>query len=183
MMNEPKLSVPFLFNPLKHHLGVLYNILSYTCFEELFPLLLKLGASQMDMYTGKLSPATIFSEIGCFLEKNGIFGQPAYQDYLQLHQNYISVTTSDTAVWTLRLAAGEHYIHIHPGRHVPHTRRIKASALKTALLYESARRHGRLTGNQQADINLLRGMIGLSPVRSLKECQHLLELVILLETT
>ncbi|GEP90246.1 hypothetical protein SAMN05660909_00146 [Chitinophaga terrae (ex Kim and Jung 2007)] len=183
MMKEEELPVPFLFNPLKHHLGVLYDILSHTGFEALFPLLLKLGSSQMDMYTGKLPPRAIFKEIASFLGENGITDRTVYREYLASRGDYIPVTLSDHAVWTLRFAAGERFVHVHPGRHVPHTRRIKATALKTALLYEAAKRDGRLSGDQLADINRLREMIGLSPIRSLKECRHLLELVDLLETT
>ena len=130
----------------------------------------------MDMYTGRLSPGDIALEIDQLLKEKGITDKASFQEALK-EEGYLSVTLSDEAVWILREAIGERYIHIHPGRHVPHTLRIKATALKTALAYQVAQREQRLTGDLHTDINQLRLQLSLSPVRNIKECRHLLELV------
>ena len=71
-MNELKIPVPFLFNPLKHHLGELIATLNTTSFPVIFTVLKSLGASQMDMYTGSLTLAQIFTEIDNFLKETRI---------------------------------------------------------------------------------------------------------------
>ncbi|RFS20569.1 hypothetical protein DVR12_18580 [Chitinophaga silvatica] len=182
LIKQAELPVPFLFNPLKHHLGVLHQVLAQTPFPEVFILLKKLGASQMDMYTGLLSLPEIISEIKGFLEESGIFEHSAFHNYLIAHQEFITIKLSDSSEWILREAKGESYVHVHPGRHVPHTLRIKATALKTALAYQAAKQQGLLNGELQSDINKLRKQLELSPVRNILECQHLLELVYLLAT-
>jgi hypothetical protein len=145
-MNELKIPVPFLFNPLKHHLVALISILNNTDFPAIFTVLKPLGASQMDMYTGTLTLPQIFTEIGSFLDETGIWEQDNYHNYLTRHDDYLTLKLSDRSEWILRAAKGARYVHIHPGRHVPHTLRIKATALKTALAYHAAKVHGKLTG-------------------------------------
>ena len=108
--------------------------------------------------------------------------QENYCNYLAAHDDYLTIKLSDDSEWILREAKGARYVHIHPGRRVPHTLRMKAAALKTALAYHAAGIHGKLAGALQTDINGLRKQMDLSPVRNIEECQHLLELVKLLET-
>ncbi len=58
-----------------------------------------------------------------------------YIDFLrQYPANYYTISIADGSLWILRLGELENtYTHIHPGRYSPHTLRVKAGALKTAI--------------------------------------------------
>jgi hypothetical protein len=143
--------------------------------------LLALGGSQMDMYAGPLDIAAIFDEIRKQLTAAGVDTRAAYEAYLLQGDGYATLVLSDTSVWVLRLAADKpDYMHLHPGRYSPHTFRVKASALKTALAYWAALRHGGLKGDLLEDLNELRAGLRLSPLRSVTESGHILEIMLLL---
>ncbi|SEW53576.1 hypothetical protein [Chitinophaga arvensicola] len=144
--------------------------------------LLALGGSQMDMYAGQLDVAAIFDEIRTQLKTAGVGTRAAYEAYLLQGGGYATMALSDTSVWVLRLAADKpDYIHLHPGRYSPHTFRVKASALKTALAYLAASRNGGLKGPLLEDLNALRAGLRLSPLRSVSESGHILEIMSLLD--
>lgn len=140
--------------------------------------LLKIGTSQMDMYTGSLMPETIFTEIGTQLAARDIYTAVAFAARVAAQDGYLDITLSDTSRWILRLSDDPvRYIHLHPGRYSPHTLRIKAAALKTAMAYKAVKAWGQLSGELLPDINRLREMAGLSPVRSLEDAQHILKII------
>ncbi|WP_209865853.1 hypothetical protein [Chitinophaga sp. OAE865] len=144
--------------------------------------LLSLGGSQMDMYTGSLTPEAIFNEIRGQLRLAGVNTRADYEALLAKNGGYIEVVLSDASVWILRLAEDKaHYIHLHPGRYSPHTFRVKASALKTALAYQAAAQHHLLTKDLLADLNRVRKELRLSPLRSISESGHILEVIALLK--
>jgi hypothetical protein len=144
--------------------------------------LLSLGGSQMDMYAGPLAMEAIFDEIRAQLKLAGVVTRAAYEAFLAKSDGYATMVLSDTSVWILRLAEDKtNYIHVHPGRYSPHTFRVKASALKTALAYWVASQHHLLTGNLLEDLNGLRKGLRLSPLRSVSESGHILEIMALLE--
>lgn len=133
------------------------------------------------MYTGSLSPEEIFTEIRMQLKDAGIEGRGGYEAWLAQRNHYATLVLSDTSKWILRLAADKaHYIHLHPGRYSPHTLRVKAAALKTALAWWVAKQHRTLTGNLLEDLNRVRNEIRLSPLRNAAESNHILEIMALL---
>ncbi|MBS0027411.1 hypothetical protein ACTJJ0_19375 [Chitinophaga sp. 22321] len=166
---------------MKHHLSALRHRLSLLAPGELHTALLALGGSQMDMYAGGLDMPTIFNEIRQQLQHAGVNNRADYEAFLATSGGYGTVVLSDTSNWILRLAADkEQYIHLHPGRYSPHTFRVKASALKTALAYWIAAQHQLTTGPLLEDLNRLRKDLRLSPLRSLRESGHILEIMSLL---
>ncbi|NLR62145.1 hypothetical protein HGH93_28900 [Chitinophaga polysaccharea] len=176
--------IPILFNPLKHHLAALQHTLLQSEPSEIRQKLLALGNSQMDMYAGELDTTTIFNEVRNWLQERRIYERTAYAAFLVRQQGYATVVLSDTSRWILRMAADQQlYIHLHPGRYSPHTFRVKATALKTALAYRVAERHRLLTGNLLQDLNALRKELQLSPLRSATESSHIMEIIDLLKRT
>ncbi|QJB32756.1 hypothetical protein HF324_15615 [Chitinophaga oryzae] len=132
----------------------------------------------MDMYTGELSPETIFREVITQLAAQDMHLPATFAAAVAARDGYVEIALSDTSRWVLRLSDDpERFIHLHPGRYSPHTQRIKAAALKTAMAYKAAARNDQLTGDLLPDMNAVRAVAGLSPVRSLADAQHLLKII------
>lgn len=141
----------------------------------------KIGTSQMDMYTGRLTEEAIFAEVIAQLTALDILPPTAFAAWVAARDGYMELTLSDTSRWVLRLSDDpERYIHLHPGRYSPHSLRIKAAALKTAMVYKAAADNGLLSGELLTDMNTVRAMAALSPVRSLDDAQHILKIISLM---
>lgn len=157
-MNAP---APFLFNPLKHHLAYIQRYIIETTPSLLSENLLKIGGSQMDLYTGRLAIEEICQQIKLQLFADNAFDRVSFQKSLK--RGYQKLTLSDDSKWILRTGNDpDRYIHLHPGRYSPHSIRIKASTLKTVI--------GCLVIYGKSDIDLLKinqvrtEVLGLSPV-------------------
>jgi len=89
----------------------------------------------MDLYYGHLSPKDISDLIIEQLEKKNHLALGSYNQWLREEEtNYKLISLSDNSIWTLRKGDDDaRYVHIHPGRYSPHTRRVKALTLKTAI--------------------------------------------------
>ena len=127
-----------LFHPLKHHLHAIVDFIK-TGSEQSFANNLKqvktMGASQFDLYTGKLAVANIAAETATQLHEAGIATEQQYQDWLTANGGYRAILLSDGSEWTLRHVTKEAFVHIHPARYALHTLRIKANAMKTVCCY------------------------------------------------
>ena len=140
MEENCQIDPPVNFNCWKHHVGFIRTqiklIQNKDELEKLKTILLKVGDSQMDLYYGNYSPAGISEQIVSYLKKNKIFLPGQYENWLTENKNdYKLVNLPDRSMWTLRLGEDvEKYVHIHPGRHSPNTRRVKALTLKTAIV-------------------------------------------------
>ena len=127
---------PFTFNQLKHHIATIKQFIQEfdQPMDDLSLALSCIGHAKMDLYVGQKSCTTIFEEILSCLKKEGILEQTNYKKWLQANDDYRQITLSDNSVWILRLGEDEkNYIHLHPGKKSPHTLRIKANTLKTAI--------------------------------------------------
>jgi len=134
------------------------------------------------MYAGTLGTNAIFTEIRAQLQQAGVHTRSDYEAFLAQHNQYAMLELSDTSRWILRLAADKScYIHLHPARYSPHTFRVKAAALKTALAWWIAKQRHVLTGDLLKDLNDLRHGLRLSPLRNIAESSHILEIMSLLE--
>ncbi len=138
---DPLIPEPFLLNPFKHHSGFLKSfILKHQNLEltknELAPYLLKMGNCMIDLYFGDLKIPDIIGEITTLLKHDEIFDKEAYVHYLKSHpKSYWNIKLSDGSEWTLLIGDDDsRYIHIHPARGSKHTVRVRAIALKTALI-------------------------------------------------
>ena len=140
MEESNRLPSPINFNCWKHHAGFIKEQMQ--TFSEKSDLtllkkhLLKIGKSQMDLYFGKLTPTDISKQIISHLKKEKTLELHKYINWLKDDgSDYKMVHLYDKSIWTLRLSENqERYIHIHPGRYSPHTIRVKATTLKTAIL-------------------------------------------------
>ena len=139
MKDNCTLAPPINFNCWKHHSGFIKeqirSVHSIKDLEKLKKLLLKIGESQMDLYYGNYSPSEISERIITELKKKRVFPLGRYKNWLAENKtDYQLLTLIDSSVWTLRLGENvERYVHIHPGRYSPNTRRVKALTLKTAI--------------------------------------------------
>jgi hypothetical protein len=150
------------FNCWKHHAGFIAEQLTLVDgikkFEELKSGLLLIGESQMDLYLGLLSPTEICEQIISGLRSQKIFSSKQYRDWLSKNgKDFQLLELKDTSVWTLRFGiTQEKYIHIHPGRYSPHTVRVKAATLKTAILILGLRRAGEIKNIDTESLNKIR---------------------------
>jgi hypothetical protein len=123
----------------KHHTGFIKQqiklIKNNNDLDLLKVVLLKTGNSQMDLYWGKLSPTEISEQVILILHENNIITYKEYFNWLLKNENgYQLVALKDKSVWILRPGENfEKFVHIHPGRYSPHTIRVKATTLKTAI--------------------------------------------------
>ena len=74
--------IPILFHPLKHHLGYLQHFIPNSTEEEFYNANTRIGASQMDLYCGELSPRSIAQEI--LAQLTYPYGQPHLEKGLNL---------------------------------------------------------------------------------------------------
>lgn len=106
----------------------------------------------MDLYFGNYAPIEISEQIINHLKKKKIFLTEQYKNWLKENSNnYQLINLFDKSVWTLRLGEdAERYVHIHPGRYSPNTRRVKALTLKTAIFTLSCEKFGepKLSGKE-----------------------------------
>ena len=170
-MLEPDLTapIPILFHPLKHHLGSLQHFIPNSTEAEFYKAIPRIGASQMDLYCGELSPHRIGQEILAQLTASGIATAPEFTAFLAKQQGYQNLTLADGSTWTLLPGDDPaRYIHIHPARYALHCLRVKAGTLKTALLML---RHGLTPKSDTAQVNALRKSIGLSPIKQLQDSE------------
>lgn len=162
---------PFQFNPLKHHLMHIREFISErltgeksTDLKGLIKELKHIGTSVMDVYTGSLEAGDIFQEVLEFLDKNKLNNRRIFSDWTGIKFNdFKIVTLSDSSQWMLKYHNDEsRYVHIFPSRQSPHTFRVKANTLKSAILYYIIIGKDYIS---RKDLNNARSLLGLSPVK------------------
>ncbi len=169
---------PVLFNAWKHHAGALRRRIAEAAgagadgLAALAPQLLVIGTELMDLYTGDLSPADIGAGIVDQLRAEGRLDPDVYRRWVEENHGYrVLALPADSSAWVLRFGEeGGRYVHVHPGRWTPHTRRVRANVLKTAVmaLADAAAR-----GADPLDVALInrvrREYLGLAPVPALAD--------------
>ncbi len=182
-------SPPILFHPLKHHLGWIRSFMAayYSfCAEDNLELMAKLrtiGRSQMDLYTGTLDVPDVAGEILAYLHSCRLHEKVAYKQWLDQGAGYQSVSLSDQSSWVLRWGTNEgRYVHIHPARYSPHTIRVKAGALRTAIAIRIALKQNLIQAEDVFSMNQIRKeWLDLPPVKSLPQTASISRLLPLLE--
>lgn len=158
-----------LFNALKHHRGFICQQLQQANAATLPDMLKMLGNSQMDIYYGSLNLPELFEEVITSVA----IDETSYLNMLKANGGYVEITLSDSSRWIL-LPGTEpgKYIHLHPARYSPHSLRVKATVLKTALAVMVC-----LPAEARPDLKTLNhirvSMLQLSPVKHLEQCEHL----------
>lgn len=163
---------PFQFNPLKHHLGFIRTFIADKVrsgdLQDLNRTIRHIGSSVMDIYSGRLSLMQILDEVNGFLRAEDIGNKLNFSRWAGTGFNdYRFISLSDRSRWALKYHDGnERFIHLFPARSSPHTFRVKANTLKSAILYLAVIGKDYITGD---DLNTARAMSGLSPVKDVTE--------------
>jgi hypothetical protein len=182
MISDYQIPVPFLFNPLKHHLGFIREFINLKIDnpdahrKDLVTELKHLGTSVMDVYTGSLSISNICNEVQEFLKKEKISSMESFSIWAGIKKNeYRIIVLSDNSQWTIKYKESDlRFVHIFPARYSQHTFRIKATTLKSAILYNIIIGKDFITVD---DLNAVRARLGLSPVKNTIDTEAITELI------
>jgi hypothetical protein len=162
---------PFLFNAWKHHAGHLRRRVRDAVaagpdgIDALARNLVVVGTELMDLYTGALHPAEIADRLAERLRADRLDESGAYRAWVAEAGGFRLLTLDDQSGWLLRAGDPDgRFAHVHPGRWVPHTVRVRANVLKTAVLALAwAGVHGG-DARRVATVNAARQLLGLPPV-------------------
>ena len=174
---------PFLFNPLKHHLGFIKEFISNKTEDEsnsdiknLTKELKHLGTSVTDVYKGSLSVVNICKEVEIFLEQEDIIRKEPFSLWAGKNmKNFRIISLSDDSQWTLKYHDNNlKFVHIFPARNSRHTFRVKANTLKSALLYCILIGKDYITNH---DLNKIRILSGLSPIKDTVDTEAIFEMI------
>jgi hypothetical protein len=180
---------PVLFNAWKHHAGFLRRQIAGAVqrggpgLEELARGLVVVGTDLMDLYVGALSPHAIGAAVLAQLRAECRLDLDAYRTWLAGQSGYAVLALPDGSRWVVRLGdEGDRYVHVHPGRGSPATRRVRANVHKTAVLALAwAGVHGGDPTERALVNQVRREYLGLSPVgKELWEAQGLGAVIALL---
>lgn len=174
---------PFLFNPLKHHLGFIRDFITHNIKDESgcdIKMLIKeikhLGTSVMDIHTGSLSVINICKEIEYSLKQKDLFKRDSFLLWANNHLNNCRIVTlSDSSQWAINYHNDVlRFIHFFPARNSLNTFRVKANTLKSAILYNIIIGKDYITGD---DINKVRALLKLSPIKNISDTEAISEMI------
>ncbi len=179
---------PVLFNLFKHHLNYIRyqigQINDQSGFDSITDKTKIIGDSQMDLYYGEMPPGDIVKNILRKIEQKNYSN---YKNYLQWINSdglyYRVIQLIDDSFWVCRVGIEDHerYVHIHPARNSALTLRVKANALKTAILLLAYIKINTERELSEELISYIRERhLNLSPVKStdkLKELDKLISLI------
>ena len=178
---------PFLFNPMKHHLGFMKEFLNQNIEKNSFDMLSirksirHIGTSVMDVYTGKYHIDKICNEIDIFLRSKDLKEPEKFSAWTGREvECFRVIRISDESQWTIKFHNHpRRFIHFFPARNSIHTFRIKSNTLKSALLYNIVVGKDLVTGE---DLNKVRPLLGLSPVKDAIDSEAILEMIEILRS-
>ena len=182
MNTDYQIPEPFLFNPLKHHLGFIKDFINLNIDNNSTDILsLKrdikhIGRSVMDIYSGLLSISSICLETEEFLKQKNISRRERYSSWTGTKDECFRIIwLSDGSQWILKYHNNPtRFVHIFPARSSQHTFRVKANTLKSALIYNIIIGKDLVTGD---DLNKVRPLLGLSPVKDSIDTKAILEMI------
>ena len=183
MIADYQITEPFLFNPLKHHLGFIREFIykrtegdTNSDNKNLIKELNHIGTSVMDVYSGSLSIDNICKEVKAFLDQKEISGIEQFSLWAgQKINDFRIISLSDTSQWTLKYHDNNmRFVHIFPARSSKHTFRVKSNTLKSALIYYAIIGKDYITG---ADLNKVRRLLGLSPIKDSDNTEAITEMI------
>ena len=184
MEKKDSIPLPINLNCWKHHAAFIIRqvqrVKSEKEIEELNAQLLRIGESQMDLYFGKLSPFEISELIIESLKDKELLSPDKYTSWLiNESKDYRLIKLPDKSIWTLRFSENpDRYVHIHPGRHSPHTIRVKATTLKTAIIIFCFTQIGEIDKVNTQEINHIRKIfLNEPPLKSFTKASGLQRLL------
>ncbi|GET29627.1 hypothetical protein [Prolixibacter sp. SD074] len=163
---------PFIFNPLKHHLGCIRQFITEAINHkaedrELAETLSGIGAPMTDIYFGTLPVQAILDMVSSRLLAKKTFNRPSYCEWLNNEKEYRFLLLPDGSKWIfLEGRDTDRYIHFHPAKYSEHTFRVRGSTLRTVIAVK-------IKGVDQPEswsnidfVNEIRSsLLGLSPVK------------------
>jgi len=183
MNSEVQIQLPFLFNPLKHHITYIKEFIDESQFsgkeipnENTVKLIKHIGGSVMDVYAGELTVKEILSEVAGYLKKNRIAEKSLFAGWAGKEKNdFRVIELSDRSQWTVKYHDSEgRYVHLFPARFSPHSFRVKANTLKSAILYNICIGKDFIS---EDDLNGARALAGLSPVKDVIDSEAITEMI------
>lgn len=179
MFSVNSIPPPLLFNPLKHHLVFIREFISENiemANASIVKELKHLGGSVMDIYSGVLSPGEISEELVGFLRTKKLMKRTSFSMWAGTEsREFKTIILSDGSQWVLKYYDNEaRYVHSFPARLSPHTFRIKANTLKSAILYQVIIGKDFIT---EEDLNTARAIAGLSPVKDVFDAEAITEMI------
>jgi hypothetical protein len=178
-----KIHEPFQFNPLKHHLSFMREFIDLRLPEhhladrsDLVKDIKHIGTSVMDVYTGSLSLNEIIDQTEYFLNTNDLADENRFSGWTgKDFDDFRLMTLSDSSLWILKYRnSRERYVHLFPARMSPHSFRVKANTLKSAIIFMI------LIGKDYisvAELNRARYFLGLSPVKETSDVEAITEMI------
>jgi len=105
-----------------------------------------------------------------------LYGRNSFSIWTGVKMNeFRIITISDDSQWTLKYHdSSQRFVHIFPARSSRHTFRVKSNTLKSALLYYILIGKDFITGD---DLNRVRPLLGLSPVKDAVDTEAILEMI------
>ncbi|HCI55345.1 MAG TPA: hypothetical protein PLN06_04205 [Bacteroidales bacterium] len=178
---------PILFNPLKHHIGFIrefieqYSISSGFDKSEFFRILGHIGGSVMDVYTGILTCEDILKEAYNLLDDSNLLIKENFLKWAGIKsKEFRIIQLSDSSNWVVKYYNHErHWAHIFPARLSPHSFRIKANTLKSAILYQVLIGKDFVT---EEGLNAARVAGGLSPIKDVFDAEAITEMIDILRS-
>jgi len=150
---------PILFNAWKHHAGFLRQSVAAAVSDgpvavrQLPRQLAVVGDELMHLYTGHLSPRTIALRVLDQLRADNRQSLHSFRQWLATGAGYQVLTLApDGSCWVVRMGESDRYVHVHPGRRTPDTRRVRANVLKTAIMVSA---HVGVHGGDPLDVVLI----------------------------
>jgi hypothetical protein len=182
MNTDYQIPEPLLFNPVKHHLGYIKEFIGMnidnpvTDLQKITRQLRHIGTSVMDIYTGPLSVKNICRESLALMDHKKKLGIEDYSTWIgKKADSFHIITLSDGSQWTFKYHNNlQRFIHFFPARNSQHTFRVKANTLKSALIYNIIIGKDLVTGD---DLNRVRPLLGLSPVKDSIETEAIMEMI------
>jgi hypothetical protein len=181
---EPGISIPepILFNPLKHHLGFIREFTEYyasfTGFEkqEFLRILGHIGGSVMDVYSGALTCEEIANGALELLSLHNLLEREKFINWTgRKPKDFRTVRLSDGSQWIMKYYNHElHWAHIFPARMSPHSFRIKANTLKSAILYQVFIGKDFIS---EEGLNSARAIGNLSPVKDIFDAEAITAMI------
>jgi len=173
---------PLLFNPLKHHLGYIRDFTEYYSIQEHFDrteflrILGHIGGSVMDIYSGVLTCKEICMQALEIMKRGNLLTKERFIAWTGSKlKDFRTIELPDGSKWVMKYYNHEqHWAHIFPARLSPHSFRVKANTLKSAILYQV------FVGKDfisEESLNKARAIGNLSPVKDVFDAEAITAMI------
>lgn len=186
-INPDLIIPPFTFNPLKHHLGFIRELIKTAeggaDEKEIFRQINMIGPQLTDIYGGNYSLDQLLEEIKSKLIQLSSFEKNYYEAWVENSgKHYNLLELPDGSKWTFRKGEKKgRYIHFHPAR-MSCSVRVRGTTLRTALALKILAKGNTDLYRDSDFINEIRkNKLELSPVKNIRNFTALKKVLYLLE--